>query len=447
MSDQHPTPDELTALTRGALAPRRALEVTMHLLEGCPSCRPVVLPPIEILETPRAAEAAPAASDYDKVVERALAAALRQRESYQGEREHVRRLVAELAAGGRGATAEILRRESGAPLVEALLERSWALRHEDPAQTAELAWSASCAAADLDLGPHGAKRAADLRFRAWAELGNALRVADDLDGAEQAFETALGHWTAGTLDETLLARYLDLRASLYGARRELGAARSALAVACSIYLRYGQRHLAGRAMIGHAIHTGLTGDPETALQLISNGLSLVEEHREPDLVLAAVHNQIWFLVDAERYDEARKILFLNRGRFQREAGHIFALKVQWVEGRIDAGRGQQARAEETLREARDGFEAVGLGYNAALVTLDLATVTLRQGRATDASALVLEAAEAFTALRIHREMLMAVLYLRETVLRGMAEVPLLEKVSAYLRRAEHDASARFEPQA
>jgi hypothetical protein len=441
VSDQHPTPDELSALAFGALAPQRALEVTLHLLEGCRSCRPVVLPPTE------ATEAAPAASEYDQVVERALAAALRQRQAYEGEREHVRRLVAELAAGGLGVVAEVRERESGAPLVEALLERSWALRHEDPARTAELAWSATEVAADLDLGPDGAKRAADLRFRAWAELGNALRVADDFDGADQAFEAALGHWTAGTLDETLLARYLDLRASLYRARRELSSARAALAVACSIYLRYGQRHLAGRAMIGHAIHTGLAGEPETALRLISNGLSLIEGDREPDLVLAAVHNQIWFLVDCERYDEARKILFLNRYRFQQEAGHIFALKVRWLEGRIDAGRGQQARAAEALHEARDGFEAVGLGYNAALVTLDLAAVILRQGRAAEASALVVDAAEAFTALRIHREMLMAVLYLRETVLRGAAEVPLLEKVSTFLRRAEHDASARFEPQA
>ena len=443
MSDQHPTPAELSALARGALTPQRSLEVTLHLLEGCRSCRPVVLPDVE------PAEAAPAASGYDKVVERALAAAVRQRESYRGEREHARRIAGELAAGGRAATAEILRRERGAPLVEALLERSWALRHEDPAQTAELAWNATVAAADLDLGPDGAKRAADLRFRAWAELGNALRVADDFDGADQAFDTALGHWTAGTLDETLLARYLDLRASLHRARRELGPAQAALGVACSIYLRYGQRHLAGRAMIGHAIHTGLAGEPEAALQLISNGLLLIEEHREPDLVIAAVHNQIHFLIDCEKYDEARKLLFLNRGRFLRAtaAGHISDLKMRWLEGRIDAGRGQLARAEEVLHEVRDGFEAVGLGYNAALVTLELAAVTLRQGRAPEASALVVEAAEAFTALRIHREMLMAVLYLRETVLRGAAEVPLLEKVSAFLRRAEHDVSARFEPQA
>jgi tetratricopeptide (TPR) repeat protein len=444
VSDHHPTPDELAALSRGALAPRRALEVTLHLLEGCRSCRPVVPSPAEIIEP---AEPALSTGDYDKVVERALAAALRQRQTYEGERTQVRRLVAELAAGGPAIVAEVRRRESGAPLVEALLERSWALRHEDPARTAELAWSATEVAADLALGPNGVKRAADLRFRAWAELGNALRVADDFDGAEQAFDTALGHWAAGTLDETLLARYLDLRASLYRARRELNSAQAALAVACSIYLRYGQRHLAGRAMIGHAIHTGLAGEPEAALQLISNGLSLIEEHREPDLVLTAVQNRICFLIECEQYDEARKILFLNRGRFQQETGHIFGLKVRWLEGRIDAGRGQQARAEEVLCEAREGFEAVGLGYNAALVTLDLAAVVLRQGRAAEASALVLEAAEAFTALRIHREMLMAVLYLRETVLQGMAEVPLVEKVAAFLRRAEHDASVRFEPQA
>ena len=383
---------------------------------------------------------------YDDVVKRVFQNARLRREAYGREQERVRQIVAELEAGGPQALAEVRRRENGAPLVEALLERSWSLRWKDPAATVEHARLATIAAGELDLGPEGVTRTADLRCRAWAELGNALRIAEDLDGAEEAFDTALGYWTAGTLDETLFARYLDLRASLHRARREMGPAQAALAAACSIYFRYGQRHLAGRTLLNQALFARAAGEPEEALRLLAEGLSLVEEHLDPELVTSAIHNQICFLADCGRYDEARRLLFLSRGRLQQE-GRISALKLRWVEGRIDAGRGQLARAEEVFREAREDFEALGLGYQAALATLDLAAAVLRQGRAAEASGLVLEAAEAFTALRIHREMLMAVLYLKETFVCGAAEVPLLEEVAAFLRRAEHDASARFEPPA
>lgn len=382
---------------------------------------------------------------YDDIVQRALQTALRQRESRGREQDRIRQIVAELAEGGPEALAEVRRRESGAPLVEALLERGWSLRHQDPAATVEHARFAADAAAVLDPGVTGVRRAADLRCRAWSDLGNALRIAEDLDGAEQAFDTALGHWTVGTHDETLFARYLDLRASLHRARRELAEAQAALAVACSIYLRYGQKHLAGRTLISQALFAGAAGEPEAALRLVAKGLSLVEEHLDPELVTTAVQNQIWFLADCGQYDEARKLLFLNRWRFQQAEGRIPALKLRWLEGRIDAGRGQLARAEMTFREAREGFEALELGYQAASITLDLAAAVLRQGRAAEASGLVLEAAEAFTALRIQREMLMAVLSLKETFVCGAAEVPLLEEVSAFLRRAGHDATVRCEP--
>lgn len=439
--NDHPTPDELTALAQGGLAPKRALEVTLHLVEGCPSCRPAAFPLLD----PTVETGTDGDSRYDDVVRRVFQAAMRQRETQGRERERVRQIVEELSAGGKGALDEVMRRESGPALVEALLERAWALRHEDPALTVEHAQLATIVADGLQEEASGAKRIADLCCRAWSDLANARRIAEDLEGAGEAFDTALGHWTAGTLDETLLARYLDLRASLHRARRELGPAQAALAVACSIYLRYGQRHLAGRTLISQALYTRAAGEPEAALRLIAKGLSLVEENLEPDLVFAAIHNQILFLVDCGQYDEARKLLFLNRGRYQRAEGRIPGLKLRWLEGRIDAGRGQLERAEEAFIETRDGFEAAGLGYNAALVTLDLAAVVLRQGRAAEASGLVLEAAEAFTALGIHREMLMAVLYLRETFICGAAEVPLLEEVSAFLRRSDLDAAARFEP--
>jgi tetratricopeptide (TPR) repeat protein len=396
---------------------------------------------------PRAAEGADETGSYDGVIKRVFQAARWKRESQLREEHRSRQIAAELAAGGPETLAEMRRRESGAPLIEALLDRGWSLRWKDPAATVEHTRLATEVAAGLDLGPEGATRVADLRCRAWAEYGNALRITDDLNSAEEAFDAALGYWTAGTRDETLFARYLDLRASLHRARRELRQAQAALAVAGSIYLRYGQRHLAGRILLSQAIFASAAGEADVALQLVAQCLSLLDRQLDPELVATAQYNQIWFLADCGRYDEARKLLFLNRGCLLRAEGRVPALKLRWVEGRIDAGRGRLARAEEAFRETREGFEALGLGYQAASATLDLATAVLRQGRAAEASGLVLEAAEAFTALRIHREMLMAVLYLKETFVCGAAEVPLLEEVRAFLRRAEQDGSARFEPRA
>ncbi|HBL30508.1 MAG TPA: hypothetical protein DD490_27040 [Acidobacteria bacterium] len=440
--NQHPTPDELTSLAHGDLPTRRALEVMLHLVDGCPICCLALLPSPRLPLTEE-----PGEGRYDSVVRKVFQTVRQKQKVHEAEREQVRRIVQALAASGPEALVDLCRREQGAPLVEALLERARSLRHQSPAATVELARRATVVAAAVDFGPDDALRLADLRCRTWIELGNALRITEDLDGAETAFDTALGYWTSGSLDETLFAQYLDIRASLHRARRELGPAQAGLAVAFSIYTRYGQTHQAGRNLLSQALFAGIAGEPELALRLLAKCLTLVDPQLEPDLVNTAIQNQIWFLVDCGRFDEARKFLFVNRGRLTQAEGRVPALKLRWVEGRIDAGRGQLARAESVLREVRDGFEALDLGYQAASVTLDLAASVLRQGRAGEAGGLVVEAAEAFTALRIHREKLMAVLYLKETVLGGAAEVTLLEEVAAFLRRAEHDRAARFEPRA
>ncbi len=440
----HPSPAEMSAFASGELPLKLSSEVLRHLLRGCEICLAAAPAAFEV--HPAAVSTRPDGEDaYDAAIDRATAKALKYEKSWRRKDERSRQIVARLEAGGPLALEGLSRNDRGLPLVEALLERSWAVRHDDPAQMVDFARLATLAARDLDAPEIGAEQVADIQCRAWAELANALRVSEDLDGAEENFDKAYELYRQGSGDKLLLAHMLDLLSSLYRARRRFEQARTTLCLVYTLYLQHGQKHLAGRALLSMGIFTFYSGEPESAIRLLQQGLELVDERRDPDLVFSAVHNQLAFLADCGRFEEARKTLFLNRWRYEQAGGRINQLKLQWLEGRIDAGLGKLARAEQTFREVREGFEQAELGYQAALAALDLATVLLRLQRSREARETVLNAAEVFRALRIQREVLAAVQLLRETFELGLGTVAFLEDVLVFLRRAEHDLDARFAP--
>src|SRR5204863_1794009 len=114
---------------------------------------------------------------YDAPIDRAFAAVLRPRVPPAGLLEESKReALARLLAGGLEALAGAPAAVTGLPLFEALLERSWTLRHDDPPQMVRLARAAALLADGLNEGETGARTAADLRCRAWTELANACRV-------------------------------------------------------------------------------------------------------------------------------------------------------------------------------------------------------------------------------------------------------------------------------
>jgi len=109
-------------------------------------------------------------------------------------------------------------------LCESLLARSRACRHQDPEQMVLLAERAAAVAAELDPMVYGRELVADMRARALAELGNAYRVADDLEGAERSLQSAIDWSAQGTQDPLLLVRIMDLTASLCGYQRRFAEA-------------------------------------------------------------------------------------------------------------------------------------------------------------------------------------------------------------------------------
>ncbi|HSS47340.1 MAG TPA: hypothetical protein VLX28_00205 [Thermoanaerobaculia bacterium] len=443
--DHHPTAKELEGLVVGGLSAEQKRTVITHLVRGCPDCGAVLAQYIPVLagRSSRTAAPPPPEEIYDGALSRAVDSirrlglalpAVKAREPKKQE------AVEWLAARGVSGLRELSSHLLGVPLYEALLERSWTLRHEDPGKAVELARCAVQLAEGFDANAHGAGELADLRCRAVIELGNAYRVADELDPAEAALQRATELFLQGTKDDLLGARLFDVQASLYAARRHFDLALTSLSIVADVYRRHGDEHLAGRALISKGIYAGYKGDAEEAVRLIAEGLSSLDAGRDPGLVSSSVQTKAWFLVDCGRFLEARAALRDLDGRDL--GGRVNELKVRWLEGHIAAGLHELDQAESALRQVKAGFEEIGLGYKAALVGLELGAVWLQQERLEAAEGMALECTDRFLAMGIQRELLASILVLRKAAETRCLTLALLRQVIGTLEEGERGA-ARF----
>lgn len=447
--DDHPTSVELEGLVLSRISAERTREVISHLMGGCTVCRASLVSSLKWMlgfeEPPERALTPQEDAAYDAALDRVFTAT--KQKAVEIRREQKRQALA-LLNDGLEALPELPPHLRGLPFFEALLERSWSLRHENPAEMVRLAAWAQLLSETL--GPEDlldGAQVADLQCRAWIELGNAYRVADELAEAEGALDRAADLLLRGTRNETLAARLLDIQASLYGDQREFGLAEIALDMAYASYRRRGDIHLAGRAIIKKGIYAGYRGDSEEALRLLGQGVELIDEVREPRLAYLAFHNQARLLLDSGRAREARVALFNLKARGLDPGGRVTELKLRWLEGQINAELGKLERAEQALREVRQGFEEADLGYKAALVGLELGAVLLRHGRTDDAIREVLQAADVFLAIKVRREAAASVLLLRRSFEQQKADAALLNHVIGLLRRGEDAAGARIEASA
>lgn len=435
----HLTPAELHASSRDELAPERRREILFHLLKGCPSCRAAVGWNREVRER----LGVPGQEDafYDRAVGQSFDHVLQVQKILEEQRRAEREAAAALAAG-EDATA--VAGGNGLGAYEALLQRSWAVRHDSPQEMVDLARRALGVARGLDPEIYGKRPVADFRARAWGELANAHRVADDLWEAERAFVQAFALLPRGTGDRQLKARLHDLHASLLGTQRRFEDALEALDVVHKLHRQTGDLHAAGRVLAKKAIYLHYSGRSEEALEVNREALTLADASREPKLPTVAIHNQLWFLVACGRYREAKRLLFRNRRRC-RSAGRVIALKLLWLEGQIRYGLSELGIAESVFLEVKKRFEEEGLGFAAALASLDVAMVWMRQGRMAEAEKIVLKAAGVFAALNVQREVLAAVALLEEAFRTRRATTLLVERTAALLRDWQNRSEARLEP--
>lgn len=433
----HPTPAELEAFVwdRGPAGGDR--KIMVHLVH-CEACLAAVAPHLRAIlgrgEPPPRVLSPQEDAAYEGALDRAFAEVVQQARQLREERK--REAIALFANANPDALPEIPDHLRGIPAIEGLLELSSSFRHEDPERMVRLAELACFFAQKVPLPELDPAHLADFQCKALIELGNAYRVADNLDEAQYILGSATVLLLDGTQKELLYARLMDVQASLFGALRRFDVAGNALDFVFGVYLGHGDEHQAGRALIKRGIYLGYQGDAEGAVHLLQQGLELIDKDRDPGLVFLALHNQARLLMDCGRLQDALKMIFEIRSRHLDPGGRINALKVRWVEGQIYAAQGDLDRARRALQSVKEGFAEINLPYKAALAALELAAVLLRQGDREGSRAEVLPAAEVFLALKIRRETLATVLLLKERTQRDQLDAALLDYVIHLLRRAE-----------
>jgi tetratricopeptide (TPR) repeat protein len=397
-----------------------------------------------IQKTPEAPESSEMEAAYERAIDRALASVVRYGTHASRESKRVKQVLAVLDQRGVAGFCELPAHLRGLAGYEALLERSWSLRHDDPRQMVQLCELATVVAAGLSAKRLGRERVRDLQSRAAIELANAYRVIGRPEEAQASLNEALEFFRMGTQDRLMAARLFVIQAQVSGDRRNFATALAAFDSAISVYREFGEPHQVGDTLIKKGMYCGYACRTDEALKLLTEGLALIDPSTHPELALLAIHNLANILVDCAKYREARTLLWRNQPLYQRYGGRVLRLKLRLLEGRIHAGIDEPERAERDLDEARRGFAEIGQPYMATLVLLDLAVVHIRQGRDDDARREALEAADIFLGLNIGREAAVAMMLLKSTVKFRLATTAvLLEEMAEFMRAAEHDPQLSF----
>jgi tetratricopeptide (TPR) repeat protein len=265
----------------------------------------------------------------------------------------------------------------------------------------------------LDTLYYGLTRVEDMRARAWATIAEARRMRSDFDGAGAAVATARAHLSAGTGDSLEWAILFESEATLRRCQRRFGVAHTLLSQAIETFVENGEDQRTALALVSlAAVHLD-EGAPSRSLRLLHQALRRIDGDREPRLLLSAQHHLADSLAAAGRFMEARGALIRARSLYRRFPDGWTQSQLRRLRGRIALGCRQSAEAEAELLGAHAGFLALGSTFEAALVLLDLASLYARQERTAEVKAAAVEAAGAFAACGVVREMRAAMAFHRD----------------------------------
>jgi tetratricopeptide (TPR) repeat protein len=444
MSERHPDPETLTRYLRGELSTEEGREVEEHL-PGCVRCQSA------------AAELAGNGREtvvkwrghlfgYEAAFDRAARQASERLSRLFEEVDGAASLAEELLAAPEHSRRQLIRsdvRFQALKLCELLEDRSREAWLTDPGRAVELARLAVSIAVRLNPEHYGARIVEDARAQAWAYLGNAYRIASDLRRAEEALRTARDHHRRGDEDAFTEAQILSFTASLRNSQGRFEEAAALLDRAIAIYRAGKDRHQEGKNLILKGMTFGYEGRFKEAVRLIRRGLARIDSVEEPWLLVSARHNLIWYLNESGSHQEALKTLERTRRLYLELGRPMHLIRLRWVEGKIANDLDRFEEAEPALREARDAFVERGIGFDAALVSLDLAALYARQGRTEEVKRLATEMVPIFESRDVHEEALAALVLFKDAAEAERVTLGLLDQIVSYLKRARLDPEIRF----
>jgi tetratricopeptide (TPR) repeat protein len=319
--------------------------------------------------------------------------------------------------------------------------REWGF--QDPPRALQAARLGVQIADRLDRERYGEARVNDLRARAWATLGNAERILTDFRAAEKSFAQAERLLKSGTGDPVELALFLLFEASLLGHQQRFAKAFRQLDRVVRLGRLAGDLHLCGKALITRGFLAGMAHEHELSLRLLREGLPLVDPEAEPRLLLAAYHNLILGLTESGNLTEAGELLEHSGPLYERLGDRMNLIRRTWLEGKIALGRGELPHAESLLLGARTQLTERELGYDAALLSLDLAQVYARQGRGAEMRKLAEEMLPIFQSRAIRREAVSALIVFQKAAAMERVTLGIVQELSDSLQESRSTPGLRL----
>ena len=457
MDEIHPTPEALEGFVLGQLSTMEMRDVARHLLTGCPECQDATVclwEPTDELDDPMILAAAEAGDlqsgdGYDEVLDRVFEKVVAAESVVAEQRAVGLKLFEELmqvSAERRHLLLSNSNRFRNAMLCERLIDESYEARFEEPRLSVGIARLATLVADRLTPADCGGGEGLDgLRARSWAHLGNAFRINFEFASSEQAFEVAQSLLEGGRVALLDRARVLVLLSGLRRDQQRFAEAFQLLDRACALYKKLGQWSLLGRTLLQKALVCGESGDGEGEMRLLRRALDLIDPQADPRVFLAARHNLINALHESGRSREAFALLFHTRPLYLKTGDRMNLLKLRWLEGLVAFGLQRIEQAEAAFREVRQAFIEIGLDYDVALVSLDLALAYTVQGRPADVRRVAEETLAIFQAHNIHREAMAALLVFCRAASLDQAGTDLVREVSGFLKRARNNPDLRYSP--
>jgi tetratricopeptide (TPR) repeat protein len=386
-------------------------------------------------------------TEYEDLFERLSVRTLDRFQRLKKDRSSVPHLLQDLLKlpdDARLVAAQQEERFGTAAFVEGLLESARKTWSDEPFRAESLARLGLLIASRLDVELYSNGLINDLRARAWGFIANARRIQSDLRGAEEAFQEAEGVLGEGSGDPLEWARLLDLKASLRRAQRRFEEALHLLDEVIAICRKTRENHFEGRALIGKALIHDYASEPDQAVPLLFEALNKIDREQEPRLLFTILQNLTLSLVTLGEFEQATTILPQAKQAALEFGTADDLTRTLWVEGLLDLGMRRFTDAESKLWSVRNRYAEMGIGYNAALVSLDLAKVYLQQGRMAETKRLAAEMHPIFVSRDVQREAIAALLVFQQAAERESASLRLVDEVIRSVRRAQAGPAPRPE---
>lgn len=444
MIERHPSADRLASFSRAKLTRPQNREVVRHLLSGCDRCARVLA-----AQAPQGMgfpNVTPMPRDYDGAFAKARASFLWFQQEHLVEQQGAPDLLRALE--DHPFDRQILLLMNGRKfwtwsLCCLLLDRSHEMGFKDPGRALDFARLGVRLSEQLSAESYGDTRVADLRARAWATLANSQRIASDFRASGQSFVRAERFLRRGTGDPLEKARVLLLKASLSSDQRRFPEAIKLLERAEAISRRNGDDALVSTALVKKGIVYGTAGRIDEAITCLREGVRGVDAKSDPRLVVAARHNLIVYLIEGGQLQEAVALLEATRPLYEEMGDRMNLIRLRWLEAKVAQNLGHLSEAEALLRSVGSALGELGLGYDAALLALDLAGVYARQGRTEEMRELAAEMLPSFQSREVHREALAALIVFQKAAKMDRVTLGLVQELSDYLRQCRTTPGVRL----